>query len=389
MELSMVKHAQIVAERFRPLITLDRSYLQVLFSSQVLDFDMEAQTQTQWCWAATSTSVSHFYSALSPWTQCKVASEAMDDQCCDSPLPAVCNQPWYLNQALDITDNFVSYQSGTITWNQVKQELEKGLVVGARTGWSGGGGHFMVIYGVSKQLGKEYLHIDDPIYGKSTLTYNQFATNYQGSGTWTHTYFTKKKLYFMWYKELILDARLLEPIFKIRPLLDLHGHVEDLNGAIPKAAFSMPHYNYNIRLDEIKKGMSLPNEPSSLRVLEADDDKVKAMYDLGTDPEHPELIQINSDSRLFDEMDHALELLKQYDSKIKGKGELRSVRVPALNLEAIWLRYPGRNNDLFKLTRSFDTPGFDSNKVYREREFTELLQKGSAVVKNMDDEMGG
>jgi hypothetical protein len=88
-------------------------------------------------------------------------------------------------------------------------------------------------------------------------------------------------------------------------------------------------------------------------------------------------------------MDHALELLKQYDSKIQGKGEQRSVRVPALNLEAIWLRYPGRNNDLFKLTRSFDTPGFDSNKVYREREFTELLQKGSAVVKKMDDEMGG
>ena len=60
-----------------------------------------------------------------------------------------------------------------------------------------------------------------------------------------------------------------------------------------------------------------------------------------------------------------------------------------MNLEAIWLRYPGRNNDLFKLTRSFDTPGFDSNKVYSEREFTALLQKAAAAVKNMDDEMGG
>lgn len=384
----MAMHAQIMADRFRPLVKLDRSYLEFLFTSSVLNFNMEAQTQTQWCWAATSTSVSHFYSVLSPWSQCKVATEAMDDKCCDTPVPAPCNQPWYLNSALDITDNFVSYQSGTITWNQIKDELEKGLVVGARIGWAGGGGHFMVIHGVSKQLSKEYLHIDDPIYGKSTLTYQQFATNYQGSGSWTHTYFTKKKLYFMWYKDIIVNARLLEPVFKMRPLLDLYGYTGDLKQALPDVTFSIPHYNYLVRLDEIKKGMKLPSRPDSFRVAESDDSKVVAMYEVGVDPDQPELIQINSDSRLFDEIENGLGVLEKYDKDIRATPELRSIRIPGLNLEALWLHYPGKHNDVFKLTRTFETPGFERNKVYEEEEFSSLLIKASAAIRKMDGEMG-
>ena len=384
----MSMHAQILAERFRPLVTLDRSYLEILFSSQVLNFDMEAQTQTQWCWAATSTSVSHFYSFLSPWTQCKVATVAMDDQCCDTPLPGPCNKPWYLNKALEITENYISYQSGTITWNQVKEELEKGLVVGARIGWNGGGGHFMVIHGVSKQLNTEYLHIDDPIYGKSTLTYQQFATNYQGSGSWTHTYFTKKKFYIMWHKDPIFKANLFEPIFKIRPLLDIHGHMGDLKRAIPDTAFSTPHYNYSIGLDAIKRGMKLPTTPISLRVVETDEEKALAMYEVGVNPDSPELLQINSDQRLFVALDTGLDVLKRHDTKIKAVPELRSIRVPALNIEALWLHYDGATEDQFKLIRSFETPGFDSNRVYGETEFITMIISGSAAVKEMDDEMG-
>ena len=384
----MAIHAQILAERFRPLVSIDRVYLDILFSSQVLNFDMEAQTQTQWCWAATSTSVSHFYATLSPWNQCKVAAEAMQDVCCNSPLPAPCNQPWYLNKALEITENFVSYQSGTISWTQVKTELEKGMVVGARIGWNGGGGHFMVIHGVSKQLGAEYLHIDDPIYGKSTLTYQQFATNYQGSGTWTHTYFTKKKFYFMWYKDLIFDAKLLEPIFKVRPLLDLHGQTGDLKRVIPDTTFSTQHYNYLVRLDEIRRGMKLPTTPSSLRVVETDEQRALALYEVGIDPDHPELLQINSDARLFDAIDAGLDILKRHTSGIRATPELRSIRIPALNIEALWLHYPGATEDQFTLTRSFETPGFDRNRIYSEKDFTALLIAAAANARKIDDEMG-
>ena len=62
----------------------------------------------------------------------------------------------------------------------------------------------MVIYGYSTIAGLEYFDIDDPIYGKSHLTVNDFSTNYQGSGTWTHTYYTKS------YFKLPIDSILPE-----------------------------------------------------------------------------------------------------------------------------------------------------------------------------------
>ena len=378
----------IIAERVHPAIDFSRSYLDLIYISKVLAFNMQAQTQTQWCWAATSTSVSRFYSIFSPWTQCKVASQAMGETCCATPVPGPCNQPWYLNLALDITGNFVSYQGGTITWSQIRDELDKGLVVGARIGWSGGGGHFMVIHGVSKQGATEYLHIDDPIYGKSTLTYQTFATNYQGSGTWTHTYFTKKKFYLMWYKHLILQSKLLEPIFKARPLLDVHGYRGDLAQAVPESAFSTAHYNYVLGLNDIGRTVKLPEKPASLRVLETEADTVVALYEVDANADKPDLIGIQRDQALFEAMDRGLAALKDRAGGTEEQPELRSLRVPALNIEALWLHYPEGGKDAFRLMRSFETPGFDANTVYDEAEFKKLLTSAAASLQGMDDEKG-
>ena len=358
------------------------------YSSLLLSFNMELQTQSNWCWAATSKSVSRFYSIFSPWTQCKVASKELDKTCCDSPVPAACNVPWYLDRALTRTNNFVSYQSGPITWEQVKQELEKGLVVGARIGWSGGGGHFMVIYGVSKSMGLEFLHIDDPIYGKSTLTYNQFATNYQGSGTWTHTYFTKKYFYFMWFDDLIFNPVLLKPIPSVRPLLNVYGEkVETVREMIMKD-LTVPHYIFNVGLNDIKDNMKPPQNPTSLRVLEIKDKAPVAFYEVGLNEENPELIQMNANKSFFDQMDHAMSRLKEADKRNKSKGEIRTLRIPALNMEAIWLNYPDRTEDLVAMLPRFEYKNIQSGKVYTLKEFSELLQKEKKQLGEYDETMG-
>src|SRR5262245_48351627 len=152
---------------------------------------MQAQTESNWCWAATSTSVSRFYWAMSTWIQCKVAGAELHlNGCCHAPAPAPCNVPWFLDLALTRTNNFVS-MTGPLPFNQVQAEIDAGRPVGARIGWNGGGGHFMVIYGYASAGGVDYFDIDDPIYGKSHLTVARFSTGYQGSGTWTHAYFTK------------------------------------------------------------------------------------------------------------------------------------------------------------------------------------------------------
>lgn len=153
-----------------------------------LFFDMQRQVQSQWCWAATSASVSIFYNNGSTWTQCRVAQQILGSDCCGSPGP--CNKPWYLNDALTVTNNFVAI-SNPLTFQQVVAELSAGRVVGARVGWYGGGGHFMVIYGYNTINGVNYYNIDDPIYGKSQITESGFLNAYQGAGGWTHSYTTK------------------------------------------------------------------------------------------------------------------------------------------------------------------------------------------------------
>lgn len=360
-----------------------------IFTYQVLPFNMQAQTQSNWCWAATSTSVSRFYSFFSPWTQCKVAAAELSESCCNSPVPAACNVPWYLDKALTRTKNFVSIQSGTVTWEKVKEQLAKGLVVGARIGWSGGGGHFMVIHGVSRFGSTKYLHIDDPIYGKSVLTYNQFATNYQGSGSWTHTYFTKKYFYFMWFKELLLIPELLKPIPEIRPLINVYEDTPNIRETSREGEYNLAHHAYIIGLNQIKKDFSLPKEPDTLRVIELQEEAPVALYELGLNETDPQLIQMNVSPLYFRQLDEGLGRLKEFAGRSKDLGEIRLIKIPALNIEAFWLHYDGKTADVITPVRRFeDDTSIDWDKAYSEKEFGRLVNELASKIDAKDDLLG-
>ena len=58
----------------------------------------------------------------------------------------------------------------------------------ARTAWSGGGAHFVAIAGF---IEGDLIEVHDPISGVSDVDYDVFVTSYQGSGSWTHSYFTR------------------------------------------------------------------------------------------------------------------------------------------------------------------------------------------------------
>jgi hypothetical protein len=355
-----------------------------IYQSSVLNFNMEAQTQSNWCWAATSKSVSFFYSSLlNPWTQCKIASSELGQTCCTSPVPGPCNVPWYLDKALTRTKNFVEYK-GPMTWESVKEEIDKGLVVGTRIGWSGGGGHFMVIHGVSKVLNTKYFHIDDPIYGKSTLTVSQFSSNYQGSGSWTHSYITKKHFYFMWIKDLVFRPELLKPIPEVRPLVRLQRPNLKLDKSARELELSFAHHAYVVGLKDIDKEINIPAEPSSLRIIELDEKKPIALYDLSTVTENPELLQVSTDDDYLSRIENGMERIKASLREKQIEGELRVLKFPALNLEALWLRTEGREDDRYYLLRHFG----EEDTVLDEGRFRELVFKQKAVAEKQDDLMG-
>lgn len=165
--------------------------IRLIMSWQRLNVGMQTQQQTQWCWAAVATSVAGFYDASTTWTQCSVVNaELGQTTCCTSGSSAACNKPWYLDLALTRVGHFDTWSAGAMSFADVRAEIDAGRPLGVRIGWSGNGGHFLVIEGYRNDANQQ-VAVDDPWYGASDLTYATLSTSYQGSGTWTHSYETQ------------------------------------------------------------------------------------------------------------------------------------------------------------------------------------------------------
>ena len=150
---------------------------------------VQDQLHSNWCWAACSTSVSRMFDPASRWTQCKVADAELGGRgCCEDG--SRCDEPWYLNRALARTGNLARYESRTVSIAKLRSQIDAGRPVGARIGWAGGGGHFVMISGCLDDA-TGILEVRDPKYGVSQISIASFASSYQGTGSWTHTYFTE------------------------------------------------------------------------------------------------------------------------------------------------------------------------------------------------------
>lgn len=162
-----------------------------------LSFDMEKQTETQWCWAAVAASVARFYDSSDTVSQCEVASRVLNTTgCCADP--AACNEDNYLENALAQVNHFrAPLVFEPLPFSDVEDEINAGCPLGCRIGWFGGGGHFVILYGVSTdQSGgsvKRWVAVadPDPHFGPSDYLINNFTSVYRNKGEWTHSYFTQ------------------------------------------------------------------------------------------------------------------------------------------------------------------------------------------------------
>ena len=155
----------------------------------VLNFTMQHQLESEWCWAAVSVSVAHYYDSHSSWTQCDMVNAQKGlTTCCQNGGSNDCNQPGFLDDALTRVAHLSSDTGGTTAIGTMIEDLTAGNPVCIRIGWSGGGGHFIAATGAEHP---DTMIVDDPIYGQSVLSYNTLASDYQGSGSWTNSYYTK------------------------------------------------------------------------------------------------------------------------------------------------------------------------------------------------------
>ena len=118
--------------------------------------------------------------------------ELDDDSCCANGSSKKCNVPWRLDKALRRVKALKRKNDGMPgDLEGVRREIDAGRPVCIRIGWSGGGGHFIAIEGYRDD--DESVAVEDPWHGTSDVPLAHFrAGRYQGTGRWTHTYYTKK-----------------------------------------------------------------------------------------------------------------------------------------------------------------------------------------------------
>lgn len=188
----------------------------------------------------------------------------------------------------------------------------------------------------------------------------------------------------MWIKDLVFKPELLKPIPEVRPLLRLQRPELRADKSAAELELSFAHHAYVVGLKDIDKDFAIPERPSSLRVVELDQKRPVALYDLATSEEHPEVLQVSTDNDYLHRIENGMERIKSSLQEKEIEGEMRVLKFPALNLEALWLHTEGRENDRYFLIRHFG----QEETVLDETSFKELVLRQKAVTERQDDLMG-
>ncbi len=151
------------------------------------------EAYTNWCWAATSEMILR-YTQNAPG-MCAIANWARernswgDDDCCTNGTGSICNQPnWlYGGDGGSIEDILENWGADSETYSQalvlddLREAIEDDSPVVVRWGWTAGGGHFVVAYGLTDST----VNVRDPWTGTSTMSYSALRST--PDRTWTHS----------------------------------------------------------------------------------------------------------------------------------------------------------------------------------------------------------
>src|SRR5262249_48545996 len=120
-----------------------------------------------------------------------LASLELGKTCCPAGSNPACDVPWYLDRALQRVGHLNTWASGAVPMGTIQGEISGNRPLGARIAWNSGGGHFVVLSGYSTSPAGDFVTVEDPIWAQSTLPLSVFQSAYQGTGSWSHTYWTQ------------------------------------------------------------------------------------------------------------------------------------------------------------------------------------------------------
>ncbi len=162
------------------------------------------------CWAVVGIGIATYFDTLAGesarWSQlCQFVTDVFsahdgtspdDLRCCEGQriLGADCNQTFWLPDALDITKNHGSVTDGSITFDQIKNEINNNRCpVGVEIEFPSGNNHVIAVFGYDETRGQRVV-VGDPAPDASTnalVLYDELKNDYrQSGGQWRQTYRT-------------------------------------------------------------------------------------------------------------------------------------------------------------------------------------------------------
>jgi hypothetical protein len=171
-------------------------------SAQILNVQSEIQDYDQWCWAASSQCILAYYGFTQ--SQCAIAEYTRENatfqsfgtvNCCTDATQGCNNWNYnygYTGSIQEILIHFGNLQNtgmaNPLTPAEITSELQNNRLFVIRWGWSTGGGHFLVGYGINGNN----LYYMNPWFGEglkiSTINYVDSGSGGAGTTTATHTW---------------------------------------------------------------------------------------------------------------------------------------------------------------------------------------------------------
>lgn len=356
-------------------------------------FIMERQKYSNWCWAANAASISRYYNHASHWSQCIVVCTCLNRQdCCGNSIPKACDIPYYLEDALTVTDNFRDLITGQLPPGPLTNEINLGRIIGARIRWSSGDGHFVSIHGYNNLTNDIFLYIADPIYGKVTLRVNDFATNYQSAGGfWTHTYLTKADNAMLEFTKINDDLLLRAKELSQPNIFEKKENFKLITESFEQSkSESMPHDVYIISYNSLKNRGPVELTKGGVRLLDKKEDGKTLIFEFSNTGSEANLQQVFSGDDYTENYKNTLNLVKESFEKTKDVFEIATVRLPDLKVDALWLhsiKSPEIEDTFIPL---FTNDFLNANQSYGGQAFFNLLREKVKEKKvNTDDRLGG
>jgi hypothetical protein len=172
----------------------------VEFTPQI-PFVQDHQKGKNLCWIALAVCVKNHFGG-STLQQCELAKALLNIRgaCCTQAdkVPKRCDKPGQLEVALDEVSHLAVGTAanpnpkggGPMTFAEIKAQIDKRLPVCIFIKWVGQTfGHFSLISGYDESSGKEYVYVNDPLYGSGPQPYARVVSNYHmDHGSWQYTY---------------------------------------------------------------------------------------------------------------------------------------------------------------------------------------------------------